>query len=87
MGRSYKKHPWFKSKSYGSKRAASKRVRVTKELPMRGSGWKRTYQAWDLHEQWDYHSREQAIARAKREGVTDIKEYLQRYWYPFFRRK
>ena len=63
MSRSYRKNPIRKSHDGGKemKRIASKAVRRQKELPLKGSSYKKIFNSWNLNYYISYWPLEEAI--------------------------
>lgn len=66
MSRSYKKHPVSKDGNKSSKKAkqiANKRIRrnYKNELPIKGKGFRKFYNSWEINDYIAYWSKEEAI--------------------------
>lgn len=63
MSRSVKKHPVVKDGDSGvfGKKLANKKVRRTEDVPMKGKGYRKIFESWDIHDYVNRWTKEEAI--------------------------
>ena len=93
MSRSYKKHPWYTDGSphstKESKKLANKKVRRTDDVPLKGKGYKKIYETYDIHDFKTRYSKQEWIRDYKRiryRKYESFEDYIN-YWEKTYRRK
>ena len=78
VSRSVKKNPVVKDYDSGSfgKRLANKRVRRTEEVPMKGKGYRKIFESYNIHDYISYWTKEEAIE-------TWINEEKDRFFHDY----
>lgn len=82
MSRSYKKHPvWTDGSPHTTKemkRFANKAVRHAgfDEIPLKGKGYKKKFESWDIHDQVTRCTKQQCIDNWERHGCVHNYYYI-----------
>lgn len=95
MSRSYKKHPYCTDgharSTKLSKRYANKAVRNTKydAIPLKGCGYKKVYESWDIHDWIERYTRQEWIIRYNNPHIITKKTLAEELnlWEKYYRRK
>ena len=94
MSRSYKKVPIIKASSNGMKKVANRKVRKTKNFPLKGRGYRKVFQQYDVCD-WsfrctykDYLNRANLIPKSYlKYGDNLKKDYSYADWYKTYKSK
>lgn len=97
MSRSYKKSPVYTDGNAGTtkemKRLANKVVRNTDfdKLPMKGKGYKKCFQSWNIHDWRDRYTKQEWANYYNKQinhwWFTDTYEEHMKQWDKMYRRK
>lgn len=97
MSRSYKKNPIIKDNTRGMKKVANRKVRRTKDIPLKGTAYKKAFPQYDIHD-WicrytyqDYMDYANSERQAYENGGLgyDANKYTYSYgdWYKTYKAK
>ena len=102
MSRSYKKNPVYSDRPNGAKywkRIGNKKTRKLKDNFPKGRKYRRVYNSWEIHDFINRWDKEDALTYYNHSGFfhngewyktydyKDEKEFLNKYWKKYWRRK